>query len=181
MHIRERVCTPDHELLLSANRIWSDYNCPDVFTRPKVWGGSLRVNKSFNETLSRSMDQSVFVLVDFNRCSLSNHLKFTTTRHTQTLDQCFGNVPNAYKAVCRPPLGESDHNVIHLLPKNKARIKQEKPVVKEIKQWSDACNDRLWHCFDDTDWDFFFFFFDNCTDANELSETITLYIQFLWE
>ncbi len=49
------------------------------------------------------------------------------TRISQTLDQCNGNIPNAYnKAEPRPPLGKSDHNVIHLLPTYKAKHEMKK-------------------------------------------------------
>ncbi|XP_058255511.1 uncharacterized protein LOC131359569 [Hemibagrus wyckioides] len=63
----------------------------------------------------------IFLLGDFNRTPLLRNLEqYVTcpTRYNNTLDLCYGNVPGAYKSVCRPPLGRSDHNVIHLIPKD---------------------------------------------------------------
>lgn len=92
-----------------------------------------------------------------------------------TLDQCYGNILNAYKAVTCPTLGKSDYNIIHLLHTYKAKLKQEKPAVREVTLWSEVCKERLRDCFDDTNWDIFF---DNCVSTNELTETITSYIIF---
>lgn len=63
----------------------------------------------------------------------------------------------------------------HLLPTYKARLKQEKPTVREVTLWSEVCKERLRDCFDDTNWDIFC---DNCVSANELTKTITSYIIF---
>lgn len=70
---------------------------------------------------------------------------------------------------------QSDHNVIHLLPMYKAKLKQEKPTVREVALWSDVCKERLRDCYDDTNWDIFF---DNCVNADKITETITSYIIF---
>lgn len=78
----------------------------------------------YYNALVRSGGGPVFLLGDFNRCDitpfLSNLEQYVTcpTRYNNTLDLCYGNVPGAYKCVCRPPLGRSDHNVIHLIPKD---------------------------------------------------------------
>lgn len=72
----------------------------------------------------------------------------------------------------RPPLGKSDHDVIYLLPKYKARLKQEKPAVKEIALWSGVCKERLRDYYEDTNWHIFF---ANCANANELTDNNILY------
>ncbi len=140
-----------------------------------------RIAESYNNALARSADQPVFILGDFNSCNLSDHLPTLQqyvdcpTRLNRILDRCYGNIPDVYKAICRPPLGKSDHNVIHLLPKYKAVVKKTKPVTKEIQVWSDKSKEQLRDCFDDTNWDIFF---ESCQDLDELTDTITSYIKF---
>lgn len=127
--VHEKVCTRDYELLSVSFR---PFYLPREFGQitiilvyvpgPNNKESAETITDSFNAALSRSADQPVFVLGDFNTCDLSPHLPTlqqyvtTPTRSTHILDQCFGNIPDANKAVSQPPLGKSDHNVIHLLP-----------------------------------------------------------------
>lgn len=82
-----------------------------------------RIMESYRKALARSVYQPIFVFGDFISCNLSNQLPNLhqyvdcPTCLIQMLDHCYGNMSEAYKAVCRPPLGKSDHNVIHHLPK----------------------------------------------------------------
>ena len=93
---------------------------------------------SYNRAQRASSDDPIFLLGDFNRCNISTHLpnleQYITcpTRLDRTLDQCYGNVEGAYVSICRPPLGRSDHNVIHHLPMYRQKLKREKPSVKDI-------------------------------------------------
>ena len=64
----------------------------------------------------------------------------------KTLDQCFGKIEGAYVSRCSPPLGRSDHNVIHLLPKYRQKLKREKPAVKDIQVWSKEAIEELRSC-----------------------------------
>ncbi|XP_047677770.1 uncharacterized protein LOC125146068 [Tachysurus fulvidraco] len=78
----------------------------------------------FYDALEIWPNSHVFLLGDFNRCDMTPFLgtldQYITcpTRYNNTLDLCYGNVPGVYRSVCRPPLGRSDHNVIHLIPKD---------------------------------------------------------------
>lgn len=186
--VREQVCTPDYELLTVTFR---PFYLPREFGQitiilvyvpgPNDAAAGEKITESYNDALARSADQPVLVLGDFNLCNLSTHLPTVhqyvdcTTRLNRTLDRCYGNIPEAYKAVCRPPLGKSDHNVIHLLPKYKAMLKRTKPVIKQIQTWSGTNKDQLRDCFDNTNWDTFF---ESCQDGNELTDTLTTYIKF---
>ncbi len=69
----------------------------------------------------------------------------------------------------------SDHNVIHLLPKYRSKLKQQAVVTKDIQVWTNNYVKQLQDCFDDTDWDLFF---NTGKDMNEITETISAYIQF---
>ncbi len=143
---------------------------------PNVDAAGESIAESFNNALARSTDQPVLILGDFNSCDLSEYLPTLQqyvdcpTRLIRTIDRCYGNITNAYKAVCRPPLGKSNHNVIHLLPKDSAAVKTAKPVIKQIHVWSDRCKERLKDCFEETNWDSFF---QSCQDVS-VSETKTV-------
>ena len=60
---------------------------------------------------------------------------------------------DAYKA--HPPFGKSDNNSIHLIPAYKQKLKQEAPVTRSIKKWSDEADAKLQDCFASTDWNMF--------------------------
>ena len=139
------------------------------------------ISDMYNDALSRSPDQSVFVLGDLNTCQLAPHLPSlqqyinTPTRASNILDQCFGNIPDAFKAVSRPPLGKSDHNVIHLLPMYRQLVKRIKPHTKTVQEWTKDAEEQLQDCFEITDWSLFF---EESTDPDMLSDTISFYINF---
>ena len=44
----------------------------------------------------------------------------------KTIDLCYSNIPDSFRALCRPALGRSDHNFIHLVPKYRQLGKLDK-------------------------------------------------------
>ena len=54
-----------------------------------------------------------------------------------------------------PLFGKSDHNSILLIPAYKQKLKQEAPVTRFIKKWSDEADVKLQDCFSSTDWNMF--------------------------
>ena len=60
-----------------------------------------------------------------------------------------------YKALPRPPFGKFDHNSILLNPAYKQKLKQEVPVTRSIRKWSDDVNATLQDCFASTDCNMF--------------------------
>ena len=143
-----------------------------------------RIAASYNKAQRNSADNPIFLLGDFNRCVMSTHLpnleQYVTcpTRKDKILDQCFGNVNGAYVPRCCPPLGLSDHNIIHLLPKYSQKLKREKPVVKNIQSWTEDSIEELRGCFDATEWDLFFNDQVSCNNPEVLNDTVTSYINF---
>ena len=47
---------------------------------------------------------------------------------------------DAHQALPPPPFGKSDHNSILRIPADKQKLKQEAPVTRSIKKWSDELN-----------------------------------------
>lgn len=139
---------------------------------------------SYNRALCNSADDPVFLLGDFNKCNVSTLLpnleQYVTcpTRLVKTLDKCFGNVEGAYVPKLYPPLGRSDHNVIHLLPKYRQLLKRIKPAVQQVQTWSRDEIEKLRGCFECTEWDLFFNDDDCCSNHELLNDTITCYVNF---
>jgi hypothetical protein len=70
------------------------------------------------------------------------------------LDHLYSTHRNAYKALpC--PFGKSDHNSILLILAYKQKLKQEVPVTRSIRKWSDDADAKLQDCFASTDWNMF--------------------------
>ena len=126
-------------------------------------------------------DSLVIVLGDFNKGNLTHELpKYKQfikcpTREENTLDHCYTTVNNAFHAVPRAPLGESDHIMIHLIPAYRQKLKLSKPVVRTSKVWTSEAVEDLQACLDCTDWDVFR---AATTSLDEYTEAVTSYISF---
>ena len=149
---------------------------------PDYTGAAERVAECYNRTIHRSINQAVFVLGDFNSCDITGllpdlHQSVTCpTRLNKTIDLCFSNILDAFRALCRPALGRSDHNVIHLVPKYRQLVKREKPRTHSVRVWDHDNSETLRGCFDCTDWQVFL---DGCSDnVDDIADTVTSYIQF---
>ena len=97
----------------------------------------------------------------------------TIYRNSRSLDHCYPNFRNAYKALSRPPFGKADHDSIFLLPAYS--LKQEAPVLRSVQRWSDQSDSTLQDCFDHVDWDMFSIASNNNIDkcADSVSEFIS--------
>ena len=89
------------------------------------------------------------------------------------LDQLYSTHRDAYRALSRPPFGKSDHNSILLIPAYKQKLKQEAPVTRSIKMWSDEVDAKLQDCFEITDWNMFR---DSSDDIEEYITSVTGFI-----
>lgn len=100
-----------------------------------------RIADFYHRAVTRTGEQPVFLLGDFNRCDITTVLpnleQYVTspTRLDRTLDLCYRNIPGAYISKARPSLGRSDHNVILLLPRYREKLKTDKIQTKIIKTW----------------------------------------------
>ncbi len=97
-------------------------------------------------------DSFAEVLGDFNQAHLSRVLpKYRQqitcpTRGGNILDHCYCTIRQAYPSVPHAALGNSDHHLIHLIPRYRQRLKLSKPVVRRFRVWSsEACESlRAW-------------------------------------
>jgi hypothetical protein len=117
----------------------------------------------------------------FNEATLKTRLpKFDqhidcATRTGKTLDHCYSNFCDAYKALPCPPFGKADHDTILLLPAYRQKLKQEAPMLRSGQRWFDQSDSTLQDCFDHVDWEMFCIASNNNIDeyADSVSEFIT--------
>jgi hypothetical protein len=130
---------------------------------------------------ARSPDALCLITGDFNHCNLKKTLPTfhqyvdCPTRNDKTLDLFYCNVKDAYRCYGLPPLGKSDHCLVNLLPKYTPVVKRQSPVVRSVQCWTPEACDELRGCMECTDWDVFV---DSCETLDELSETVSDYINF---
>ena len=96
------------------------------------------IYRHIQELETASPDTPKLILGDFNGCSLSSALPHyqqyvkCATHGSKTIDLCYGNIKNAYKAINKPPIGGSDHNTVFLLPSYRQKLKREKPKTTSV-------------------------------------------------
>ena len=97
------------------------------------------------------------------------------TRGDKILDHCYTSIKKAYHSIRHAPLGQSDHNMVYLVPEYKQKLKVNKPVLKTVKQWTGSALETLQGCFDCTDWGVFK---EHAVDLNEYTDTVCDYVTF---
>ena len=190
--VRNRVCNPDIELMCVTLR---PYYLPREFTQvciiivyiPPTANTNTATDAildTVHEIEFKNPDSVCIITGDFNNLSIDKSLPRYTqyvtcpTRQSRTLDKCYVNIKEAYTSTSLFPLGESDHTLIHLLPRYKPVLKRTKPELKTIKQWSEEALETLRGCLEDTNWDIFI---ENCPDIDDLTSTVNAYILFCEE
>ena len=98
-----------------------------------------------------------------------------STRLDGKPDRCYGNIPNAFKSVQLPNLGNSDHKVVHLIPSYKPVVQSNPVITKTVKVWSPEHVDQLQGCFECTKWNVFI---DSSDNVSEATDVITDYVTF---
>ncbi|KAI3373610.1 hypothetical protein L3Q82_022207 [Scortum barcoo] len=111
----------------------------------------IRADRNTRESASDRASSSLF-----NHASLSatlpNFHQYVNccTRDNKTLDLLYANTAGAYSSSPLPPLGRSDHNLVHLRTVYMPMVKRQPPNKRRVKQWSEEASDALRDCFDTT-------------------------------
>ena len=186
--VKKKLCTPNIELLTVGVR---PFYLPREFTQiffltvyiPPHADSREAASETASEisTLESDHPDAVKIITgDFNSCTLDgvlpNYTQYVSchTREDKTLDLCYVNTPDAYLAHCKPPLGRSDHNIVHLVPRYRQLLKRQKQIVRSVKQWNKESSDELRGCFECTLWNVL-------TDDSDLDnnvEVVSDYINF---
>ncbi|KAI3360910.1 hypothetical protein L3Q82_013123 [Scortum barcoo] len=109
---------------------------------------------------SKYPDALVVVSGDFNHVSLTKNLPtrlhnmWIVQQEGNTLDLLYCNVKDAYKCTALPPLGRSDHDMVHLIPSYLPAVKRLPVTTKTSRCWNPEV-EGLKCCFETTDWDMF--------------------------
>ncbi|GFR60799.1 N-alpha-acetyltransferase 40 [Elysia marginata] len=133
------------------------------------------ITSKVQEPDGRWPDAIKLIIGDFNHCTLDTQLlhyhQYVTcpTRNERTIDLAYSNVAEAYKCSPLPPLGDSDHNIISLMPKYRPILKTRKPILQQHRVLTPDGIERLQGCLECTDWTVFI---DACDDFDELTDTI---------
>lgn len=159
--VRDTHCDPDLELLCLSLRL---------FYLPREFGSILicaayvppsanaaraanRLADCVHAQLQHTATAPVFLLGDFNHCRLElvlpgfyQYVK-CGTRNTRVLDKCYGNITHAYRAKALPPLANSDHSTVFLMPTYKTALKSNKPQPKIVLEWTEDSVETLKGCF----------------------------------
>lgn len=101
--------------------------------------GQLPHNHRICELVSNTKELHCYILGRFGSLAgdgCNNEREFAKIRSNLRSLNSYGNIPDAFRAVCRPPIGASDHNVVHSLPKYKAQ--QVRSVTEEIEIWNEV-------------------------------------------
>ncbi|XP_053272131.1 uncharacterized protein LOC128430172 [Pleuronectes platessa] len=188
----KKSCSPELEtFFIDCRPFYSPPECTSfilagVYIHPQVnvHKAQCQVAEQIQGVRGRREHKSstVIVLGDFNKANLSHKLPEyeqlvkCPTRGENTLDHCYSTIKTAYHAVSRAALGLSDHNLIHLIPASRQKLKLSKPAVLRSKNWSSReAVDELRDSLDNTDWETF------RTASNSLEEytnAVTSYISF---
>lgn len=140
--------------------------------------------KTLSQLQTTNPDAFYIVAGDFNKANLKsvlpNFYQHVTcaTRGKNTLDHLYTNIKNAYVAAPLPHIGSSDHLTILLKPEYRPRVRQEPPVVKEIRVWPQEAFSSLQGCFECTQWNIFkeAATSEDCINLEEYTETVLGFI-----
>lgn len=183
--VKEALCDSNVEMLCLKLRPFylpREFGCVLLFVAyvppsGKATLAAATIADHVQRLLQKHPDAPAIVVGDLNHCYLDAVLPGfyqmvkNGTRKDRILDKCYVNVKNAYGSKIRPPIANSDHNVVHLIPTYKTNLKRCKPVEREIRCWAPEACERLRACFDLTDWDLF----HNQNSIDETTSVITDY------
>lgn len=90
-----------------------------------------------------------------NNCYLANHhassVHWMSDKTHRMLDRCCGNIPDTSRTLCCAT-GEVQSQCYPPTPEIRAKVKREKPIIKDIRLLDVRSEEMLQDCFDYTDW-----------------------------
>ena len=112
-----------------------------------------------SQATRRTPEAPVFIMgdfshykLDFNLPGFSSMLKVTFAK-SRRWTNVMGIYQGAYTAKIKPPIANSDHDTVHLIPTYRPVLKRSKPELKTVNVWSVDNVETLKGCFMCTDWE----------------------------
>ena len=166
--MKQRLSTPELELISVSlrprylprefGRVYVLVVYAPVFDTPSAIKAGKTIADVIYDLQLTAADAPCVIAGDFNHCdlrkiipSLRQYVSFPT-RKNSTIDPCYGNIPHAYKSYPLPPIGNSDHDTVKLVPLYRPKIHTACIIKKTIKFWTPENIDQLKGCFECTDW-----------------------------
>ncbi|KAI3363548.1 hypothetical protein L3Q82_012140 [Scortum barcoo] len=163
IHVKEQRCTGDMELLaVSIRPYYLPREFPHVITAittyipPSADDAACELLHSVVAQLQTEHPQAFLLITgDFNHAyaslstaTLPNFHQYVNccTRDNKTLDLLSANTAGAYSSSPLPPLGRSDHNLVHLRPVYTPVVKRQPPNKRRVKQ-KPPCPTKRVRCF----------------------------------
>ena len=167
--ILSQTCTPEIETLtirccpFYLPREFQSVISIAVYVPPEANTNTAIGQLSTIQTKHENENPGAFTITgdDFNQSNLRSRLpKFyqhvtCPTRGKNILDHLYTTIKGAYRSLQRPPLGDSDHNMVHLVPVYRQQLKLRKPIQKLMPRWTKSSIQSLQGCYACTDWDAF--------------------------
>ena len=189
--VKQRLSTPELELISVSlrprylprefGRVYVLVVYAPVFDTPSAIKAGKTIADAIYDLYLTAADVPCVIAGDFNHCelrkiipSLKQYVSFPT-RKNSTIDLCYGNIPHAYKSYPLPPIGNSDHGTVKLVPLYRPQIRTACIIKKTIKIWTPENIDQLKGCFEYTDWGVMI---ESSTSIDQATDVITSYIRF---
>ena len=163
--IKETICSRDVELLAVSlrpfytPREFSHVIIVCVYVPPSAAADTACdvIHTTVARLQTQNTDAFLAISGDFNHVTLNSTLTnfhqhvVCNTRKTRTIDLLYTNVRDAYNCTPLPPLGSSDHNLIHLQPVYIPKVCLP-TTTRTVRKWTRGAEDALRDCFESTDW-----------------------------
>lgn len=179
MYVNNRWCNPGHisvktvlccrDLELLAVSLWPYYLqrelshvitiCVYIPLRADAATACKRIHSITARLQTQHPEAFMIISGDFNHVTLDSTLAAfyqavdCPTRNNRTIDLLYVNVRDAYRVTPLPPLGKSDHNLIHLQPQYTPLVQRQPVSTCSIRRWSPEMEGALRDCYNTTVWD----------------------------
>ncbi len=143
-----------------------------------------KIHDELSGHINKHPDAASIIAGDFNKANLRKVMPYfhqhvsCPTRGPNTLDHCYTQFKNAYKARSLPAFGKSDHAAIFLTPEyNKGSFRNPRGRgEREVTRWSSHSEAMLQASLDDVDWDMFR---ASSADVNEFTDVALSFVNML--
>ena len=112
--------------------------------------------------------------VDWTESSLISSIT-CLTYNDKIIDLCYGNIPGTFTFWPLPGLSKSDHNMVHLIPAYRQKLKRSKLLTRSVKTLSKEDSESLNGCFLCTNWSVFL---TGTSSLYKAADVVSSYINF---